>query len=639
MKRLSFLLILAMSVTFAMAQNGRTLYDFEDSSMGSWTTIDADGDGYTWVMGSAIGGIYLVEDASLSGSGHNASTDMVCSGSYSNVVGVLTPDNYFVSPQVQLGGSISFWACGQDAGYVAEHFGVAVSTTNSTNASAFTTIQEWTLGSKSGGAPTNYTRSGNRDQGVWQQFTVDLSAYSGQGYIAIRHFNCTDQFILNVDDITITEGSGGGGTTPEGAITFENQQIPSSWSNDASYPWTIASPTSYPGYNGSYCLMSSNAGVGSSTSTIEATVNFVQNGSISFLAGCWGEGSNDSYDWDKCRFYIDGELMFDYGAHQSWEQMSYEVSAGEHTFTWTYKKDSSVNPTGDFFAIDDVTFVGAGNGGGGGSAMYDFEDSTTQGWTTIDADGDGYTWVLGSAIGGIYLVDGASLAGSGHNSSNDLMCSGSYRNTSSSGGEVLTPDNYLVSPQVTLGGSISFYACGQDASYAAEHFGVAVSTTSNSSASAFTTIQEWTLSAKSVGAPTQYTRSGNRAQGTWYQFTVDLSAYSGQGYIAIRHFNCSDQFILDIDDIDISEGSGGSSGGGSAMYDFEDSTTQGWTTIDADGDGYTFVLGSAIGGVYLVDGASLAGTGHSTNDMMCSGSFTNVDLDGDGYGDVLYPDN
>ena len=186
---------------------------------------------------------------------------------------------------------------------------------------------------------------------------------------------------------------------------------------------------------------------------------------------------------------------------------------------------------------------------------YDFDNSTTQGWTTIDANNDGYDWVLGSQIGGVYLVSGASLEGSGHNSSTDMMCSGSYSNATSS---AITPDNYLVSPQVALGGSISFWACGQDASYVAEHFGVAVSTTSNTSASAFTTIQEWTMTAKSGGNVMSTGRDGNnRVQGSWYQYTVDLSAYSGMGYVAIRHFNCNDQFILNVDDITIVEGAGG----------------------------------------------------------------------------------
>ena len=170
--------------------------DFDDSTLGGWTTIDADGDGYNWVLGSACGGVYLESGASLAGTGHNSSTDMAVSGSYSNVVGALTPDNYLVSPQVNLGGAITFWVSGQDAGYAAEHFGVAVSTTGNTNASDFTTIKEWTLDANG---------NGSKDQGLWGKFTVDLSAYSGKGYVAIRHFGCTDQFMLNVDDIEIFE--------------------------------------------------------------------------------------------------------------------------------------------------------------------------------------------------------------------------------------------------------------------------------------------------------------------------------------------------------------------------------------------------------------------------------------------------
>ena len=51
-------------------------------------------------------------------------------------------------------------------------------------------------------------------------------------------------------------------------------------------------------------------------------------------------------------------------------------------------------------------------------------------------------------------------------------------------------------------------------------------------------------------------RDGNtRAQGSWHQYTVDLSDYAGEGrYIAIRHFNCTDMFILDVDDIQLANG-------------------------------------------------------------------------------------
>lgn len=65
---------------------------FDASNLHGWTNIDADGDGYEWVLSSATDGIYL--DGNISPNmGHNGSLDFVTSGSYSNVYGVLTPDN------------------------------------------------------------------------------------------------------------------------------------------------------------------------------------------------------------------------------------------------------------------------------------------------------------------------------------------------------------------------------------------------------------------------------------------------------------------------------------------------------------------------------------------------------------------
>ena len=166
-----------------------------------------------------------------------------------------------------------------------------------------------------------------------------------------------------------------------------------------------------------------------------------------------------------------------------------------------------------------------------------FENGMSQ-WTLIDADGDGYNWRLATEV---------MTPGYGHNGSNDFVLSQSYfPNT------VLYPDNYLVSPQLQLGGTLAFYARAYDVNWAAEHFGVAVSTTGNTNAADFTTIQEWTLTAKGEGSKTGETRDGNRTQGKWYRYTVDLSAYAGQtGYVALRHFNCYNQYYLEIDDIAI----------------------------------------------------------------------------------------
>jgi hypothetical protein len=144
--------------------------------------------------------------------GHDGSADFVFSQSYSNTAGVLYPDNYFVSPQVQLGGQLRFYACAQDASYAAENFGVAVSTTGNTSASAFTMVQEWTMSAKgdNNGKPVAMNTRSGRAQGTWYEFNVDLSAYAGQtGYVALRHFNCSDMFYLDVDDITIADPNRG----------------------------------------------------------------------------------------------------------------------------------------------------------------------------------------------------------------------------------------------------------------------------------------------------------------------------------------------------------------------------------------------------------------------------------------------
>lgn len=166
--------------------------------------------------------------------------------------------------------------------------------------------------------------------------------------------------------------------------------------------------------------------------------------------------------------------------------------------------------------------------------LYDFDDGTKMGWTSIDADEDGYQWVSSSNLYPYY--SSGNLNGWGHHASQGFVCSGSIANYI----DVLTPDNYLVSPAKGKYSRISFYACAQDTYFPAEHFGVAVSTTS-ADASRFTTIQEWTMTAKS--------------QGNWYEYTVDLDAYSGQDiWVAIRHFNCTDQCFLCIDDIALTPG-------------------------------------------------------------------------------------
>ena len=181
--------------------------DFEDGLPADWTVIDDNNDGYTWTLTSDIPTTWTYYSGSTLDWYHNGS-NAICSGSYINGVGAITPDDYLVSPQVILGNGsqLSFWAVATDPNYAADHFGVFVSTTG-TNPSDFQCVQEWTMtaksGSKTGEARESRDGKGLR-LGTWYYYTVDLSAYSGQAYIAFRHFNCTDQYVLCIDDISLT---------------------------------------------------------------------------------------------------------------------------------------------------------------------------------------------------------------------------------------------------------------------------------------------------------------------------------------------------------------------------------------------------------------------------------------------------
>ena len=167
-----------------------TTYTFDAGSEG-WTSIDADGDGHNWFWTGDFTSIYayyadIEFDPSLESYGETGYA--MASASYVNGVGALLPDNYLISPQVELGGSISFYTHPMDENYYAEKIGVFVSTTGNTDPASFTEVESWTLTADD-----------------WKQYTVDLSDFSGQGYIAIRHYNTYDEYIFMLDQVTIVE--------------------------------------------------------------------------------------------------------------------------------------------------------------------------------------------------------------------------------------------------------------------------------------------------------------------------------------------------------------------------------------------------------------------------------------------------
>ena len=152
--------------------NTAYFFGFEEGLPSGWTTIDGDGDGNCW---DATGEIF--------GDPHGGSAFM-SSASYHNDKGVLTPDNWLVSPRLSLNGVLKVWMKGQDSNDFQEHVAIYVSTTGN-DVADFTDIV----------LPETVVTN------EYVEYIVNLSQYAGtQGYIAIRHFNCSDQYRLDVDD-------------------------------------------------------------------------------------------------------------------------------------------------------------------------------------------------------------------------------------------------------------------------------------------------------------------------------------------------------------------------------------------------------------------------------------------------------
>nr|MBC8384765.1 T9SS type A sorting domain-containing protein [Candidatus Cloacimonadota bacterium] len=61
-------------------------------------------------------------------------------------------------------------------------------------------------------------------------------------------------------------------------------------------------------------------------------------------------------NYDYLRFYIDNQLIDEWSGEVGWSEENYNVSVGEHTFTWTYFKDQGVVGGDDCAWIDYITF-------------------------------------------------------------------------------------------------------------------------------------------------------------------------------------------------------------------------------------------------------------------------------------------
>jgi Cleaved Adhesin Domain/Secretion system C-terminal sorting domain len=196
------------------------------------------------------------------------------------------------------------------------------------------------------------------------------------------------------------------------------------------------------------------------------------------------------------------------------------AAGGTQTVNVTYTPDDMTD--------DVATMTIATNGGtktidlkgyvhGNGVLYEGFEGGIPAAFGNIDDDADGFQFETFSLK--TYTGD-------------SCLSSASYDNGTST---ALTPDNYLVLPQMTPragNNKFTYFVTSQDPLYPAEKYSIMVSTTDAAVAS-FTTVAFTEVLVDTV----------------WQARAVDLSAYNGQNiYVAVRHHDVTDKFIIKFDD-------------------------------------------------------------------------------------------
>lgn len=147
-----------------------------------WQAIDNDGDGFNWYAG-----VRIVDGDSIFS---------LRSQSYTSSTGALTPDNWLITPEMNLSAynenaSVTFrFTVGITANtpqYRKEHYGVFIAV-GSDQLSAFELLIEET-----------FTEDTPRMTPLERQ--VDISAYAGKVvFLAIRHYNVTDMDRMFVEE-------------------------------------------------------------------------------------------------------------------------------------------------------------------------------------------------------------------------------------------------------------------------------------------------------------------------------------------------------------------------------------------------------------------------------------------------------
>ncbi len=123
----------------------------------------------------------------------------------------------------------------------------------------------------------------------------------------------------------------------------------------SSYPWQMSGSQAWQivtsnVYEGTYSAKSGSISHNQS-STMQVTLDDIQPSNITFY---YKVSSESNYDY--LRFYIDGSQKNQWSGEVGWTEATYAVTAGTHTFKWTYSKDGNTSDGSDCGWVDYVTF-------------------------------------------------------------------------------------------------------------------------------------------------------------------------------------------------------------------------------------------------------------------------------------------
>jgi hypothetical protein len=151
-----------------------------------WNVTDGDGDTnnwYWWEYSAYYGGYKVIS-----------------SNSYYTSSGALTPDNWIVSHPIDLTSfstgddiELSWKVRGELSGFSHEYYTIYAATSNETSSLQSSPVKRGEYVDEVGGAGTFVTR------------TMDLTALAGNiVYVAFRHHNSTNQYNINIDDVSVS---------------------------------------------------------------------------------------------------------------------------------------------------------------------------------------------------------------------------------------------------------------------------------------------------------------------------------------------------------------------------------------------------------------------------------------------------